>query len=145
MLGKTVISIISLCLIIIAGIAMAWLCLSRTSPYHFWWNIFLSVFMGMVLSLFAALFINKQFPQKDTITESFDVINSGDKWPITGRNMSNCDMPYVTILIQERRKSLELTCQDLEALDSYEKIECTYSVGCFGWAYINDYRAKKWK
>lgn len=145
LLSNTVLPFIYVLLVPVTGVLLAWLCLYRTSPYHIAWNIFLSFAIGGVISLFLMVFINKQFPQKSPIIESFDVMNYGNKRAVTGRLASNCDLPYVTILIQGKRKSLELTCQDQESLESYEKVECNYSIGCFGWAYIHNYIAKKWE
>ena len=127
------------------GMALAAAALYKTSPYNLYWTIFLAVCMGTILSLFSILLINKLFPQSPPIVEKFDILYYGNKLKRSRSFTSNCAMPYVTILIQGKRKQLELTCDDLETAESYEKIECNYHIGAFGWAYLNEYLPKKWE
>lgn len=125
------------------GMGVALLSMYKTSPYHLAWTIFLAITVGGCLSVFSLLMVNKHFPRKAATWETFDVKGNGASYGLRSRYQSNCEMPFVQICIRDRCKLLELTCDDLQTVELFSKVECNYLVGAFGWPYIIDYIAKK--
>ena len=120
-----------------AIIAFATLTYLVKSSYSTFWTYFIKVGIGSGLFYFGFLFFNKQFADKEFLTEDFQITKKGT----LGRGRSStCFQPYVVIDFYGTEKELLFYCDDAPVIKRSTKVNLTYSKGSFGFNIIKSKR-----
>ena len=79
------------------------------------------------------MFLNQAFSEVKTITESFQIIETGNLGKVRKKR---CFQPYAIIDFYGTRKQLIFFCEYEKTIKNYSKITLTYSKGLFGFDVI---------
>jgi len=114
-------------------IAFSIIIFRHKSAYSLFWIFLISVAIGGGHFYFGLLFLNQAFREVKTITESFQIIETGNLGK--GRK-KRCFQPFAIIDFYGSRKQLVFYCEYEKTIKTYSKITLSYSKGFFGFDVI---------
>lgn len=96
--------------------------------YSLFWNFINSVIIGSGLFIFGLLYLNQEFANKETYTDDFPIIKTGN---LASGRKSKCSKPYAIIDFYGTQKLLVFYCEYEKTIKYYTKVTVTYSKGLF--------------
>jgi len=114
-------------------IAFAIILFRLKSTYTIFWSFIISIAIGGVFFYFGLLYLNQVFADKETLTDDFQIVETGN----LGRGgKSNCFQPYAIIDFNGTKKQLVFYCEYEKTIKNYSKVTVTFSKGLFGFNVI---------
>jgi hypothetical protein len=131
----TIIDVKSLFIITAIGTSFAFIALKKIfkNNYKNLWIFFQSIIVGGGISYFSTLFLNQYFANKDSITDEFKIIKTGN---LARGRRSDCSRPYAIIDFYGTKKQLVFYCNYEKVIMNFSKVLLTYKKGLFGFDII---------
>ncbi len=97
------------------------------------WTFFISIAIGAGPFYFGLLYLNRTFAKKETLTEEFSIIRTGN---LARGKSGSCRRPYVIINFYGVEKQLFFYCEYEKTVKNFSEVSVTYSRGLFGFDVI---------
>jgi hypothetical protein len=111
------------------------------SNYSKFWVTLVRISMGLGLSFFLFLFLNKTFLKEDIVSREFSIAGKGH---LPASRMANgCAQPYIVIDFDKVEKELVFYCHFEREIKNSTRVELRYSEGLLGYNYIRSIVLKK--
>ncbi|WP_290789820.1 hypothetical protein [Flavihumibacter sp. UBA7668] len=96
--------------------------------YSLFWKFINSVTIGSGLFIFGLLYLNQEFANKETYTDDFPIIKTGN---LARGRKGRCSQPYAIIDFYGTQKQLVFYCEYEKTIKNYTKVTVTFSKGLF--------------
>lgn len=131
----TIIDIKTLFIIATIGTAFAFITIKKIlkSSYAHFWILFISIAVGGGGFYFSTLFLNQYFADKNSVTNEFKIIDTGN---LARGRRSSCSQPFAIIDFNGIEKQLVFYCDYEKTIMNFSKVLLTYKNGLFGFDII---------